>query len=542
MDIQNPNAGARSHRHFVAIPLGIALSILSLLVAGSGMQRAALFLAQPVALGAGETLALTDTVRVAAEEEGALLRPAEDRVLLDHGAVLVAAHGIARLGVGRFTVLGLGGAFFLSQTDSATSVAALTVPVLVADPSGGRLIVPAGFQWTSEGPAPLPPADESVGRLHGDLQRIPLAFLSQRLQVLAALPPPILPSAVASEPQLHAIPWQLPQAAERRTAEQEDAFLGYLRSLIEHGDAVTLSTFLSRPEMSAFLGHSDRAQEGIVALLEMNPSRQSVQMAALQTILSDADLLLLASFHPLLQEAAWRMPPAEDAPADADTLRLFTLPLADAGQDAFSDRVTRRWEMLGEDVLRRASDPVADCELLLRDGRAALERFAAWNFPERLVRYADLTLKLTEPYARRLSPQAFADRQWMADRAAMARMEGTEEQVQPQPQPQEEGSAANAASSSSADSRTFSPDAIRAQVYELLRQAGALFTVNTTITGQASGVADVKGIVFSSPSADAFLDFSLDTVTSRVSRIMKDGKPQPYALPWENFVDWAKKE
>ena len=76
---------------------------------------------------------------------------------------------------------------------------------------------------------------------------------------------------------------------------------------------------------------------------------------------------------------------------------------------------------------------------------------------------------------------------------------------------------------------------VEAQVYEALRNAGALFTVETQITPVSAQSAKIEGVVF----GDSIFSFVYDLTTGEVHQIVQDGESLPYAISLVDFVEWA---
>jgi hypothetical protein len=236
------------------------------------------------------------------------------------------------------------------------------------------------------------------------------------------------------------------------------------------------------------------------------------------------DQWLLGSVHPALRETVWKQSFPGKTTREAQLLRLFSFPLSDTLPDAASVPVVKRWQAAAEETLRRETEAPLIVELLLQDARDLLERFRSEDYPDRLQRYAEAFASLSAPYTDTFSPDTLALRLEI-----MALQRGEDVVAVP-------SVAASSEQSSSVPS--WSAEEISSITHDKLSAAGALFTVQTSITPPDSHSAAVSGIVF----VNSFYSFTYDLVTGDVSGIVKDGEQFPYALSLQKFAGWAKNE
>jgi hypothetical protein len=90
------------------------------------------------------------------------------------------------------------------------------------------------------------------------------------------------------------------------------------------------------------------------------------------------------------------------------------------------------------------------------------------------------------------------------------------------------------------DVPALSPEQTEALAIRMLEEAGALFTVNTTVVASAANTARVTSIVFSSPDRDRTFDFQLDVVQREIEAIREGDQVYPYSMPFERFVGWVR--
>jgi hypothetical protein len=234
------------------------------------------------------------------------------------------------------------------------------------------------------------------------------------------------------------------------------------------------------------------------------------------------DRWLLGSVHPEERETVWKQSSPDRTTREAQLLRLFSFPLSDTLSDAASAPVVKRWQAAAEETLRRETEAPLIVELLLQDARDLLERFRSEDYPDRLQRYAEAFVALSEPYTDAFSPDTLALRQEITalqrgeDVAAVPSVAFSSEQSSSVP--------------------SWSAEEISSITHERLGAAGALFTVQTSITPTGSHSAAVSGIVF----VDSFYSFTYDLATGEVSGIVKDGEQFPYALSLQKFAGWAR--
>ena len=88
---------------------------------------------------------------------------------------------------------------------------------------------------------------------------------------------------------------------------------------------------------------------------------------------------------------------------------------------------------------------------------------------------------------------------------------------------------------------SYSPDVVERRAYTVLRDIGALFTVETTIDAVAPNTAQVRNIIFSGKSGDRTVDFHFDVAKGEIRQVILGNKEYPYSLTVEAFRDWIQK-
>lgn len=525
MDISTPLRRAR--RHYVAFPVFL-LGIL-LTVAG-GLQRADVLgeIGTPspstLSLSEDERMELPSCVHVQAVDGGVTLeRATVGASVLQEGGILVSAEGVARLRAGAFDVVGLGGTFFLSVRGERVSLATIDVPVLVSQ-EDGAIVIPAGRQW--EGADALPDADGVVGIWHDQASLLPVPETFKRDML----------KRVSTDATCE-LPQALPEAQYRTLeAPSEEQVYGVIRASLEAGDTQGLHRFLTDPNASSLLSHSKQRADLLPALLLRSGAPKAASLDLLPFFVDDSALWLLAQLHHVLRETAWLLPPTLNVSEKELILRLFSFPVTDTQAIAASPGVLDRWETEGVQFLRHQSGAVLMVGNLLADGKPLLQRFVSEDYPDRLSRYVQAYLSISEPYAEQLPAQvqglrllfrsALTDpsvlRPLAPSSAPAAEAVTPEEGIEEVPPP------------------SWTPQEVEQITYQALRDAGALFTVQTTISPANPHTAVVKSIVFAGKAGSALYDFTYDLATGEASEISKEGgEVFPYALSLSDLAAWA---
>ena len=87
----------------------------------------------------------------------------------------------------------------------------------------------------------------------------------------------------------------------------------------------------------------------------------------------------------------------------------------------------------------------------------------------------------------------------------------------------------------STSSPDLTPDQVKAQAYQILRDFGALFTVNTSIEPVSSETAEVNDVIFGNEARN----FTLNVVNNEVSDVEYQDKILPYSLGIDKYVEWV---
>ena len=525
----------KRHRHFVALPLFLAVLGFSLV---------------PLS---GTTSSLTAAVRSAhgmiTLSDGTQILPSEDSVLeegvaapfLYRGSALIRSESIVQVRTSRCDVLAMAGAFHLITGEEETTVSALTAPVIVSV-SGQRALIPVGMQMRIAGP--FNGLSEGFAAWMGSrgTMRLPEHFFREQLAALRAFP--VAHDALPARredlpPRVPASALALPMAQERSAEAWREDVLGALRFRIEaqDDDAARLMlkdeafhpAFADARSLSALVVLAGRVTDGSAGLRPL-----------LLPFLSDRhDLWLLAAMHPTLHTGAWTagIPSLTD---EENALLSFGLPVADRAPQGFSPIVTRWWGDAVLAFIARQRDPLSLIEPLLTHLLPVVQRDVEDGYPERAQTLARALQSFAEPVSGRLSAVlALALEKTERNTAASVDLFA----------PPASSSASSALHSSKSDGGSSSsslppldPHERIAVVTAALEQGGALFSLQTKIEPKDDGESvAVRDILFSSvKEGDLPYAFNVNVRTMQVSSIVRDRKSLPYPMALEAFLRWVR--
>ncbi|OGJ59797.1 hypothetical protein A2881_00820 [Candidatus Peribacteria bacterium RIFCSPHIGHO2_01_FULL_55_13] len=517
-----------SHRHSVILPL-LALSILGTGVAANssgGMQAvSAPFLSH------GQTLIVHPSGVQGIVLEGARMDETESIPELLEGSALIVSHAPIELRVGAFRVQSIGGGYHITKSGNGITVAALTTPVLLTK-GALRAVVPVGMQWKITGESlPLWKEGAQAWMDARSVRPLPKRFWDEQRELLQTiLVKNTLPEARVQIPlKPEAGVAELPEAGNRRAAEWSQSVLGVLRSRVESDDVITVQELLLRPDLAEAFS-TPRARSVAATLLFSDDRSSAMQQQLLPILLSQSDLWLLLSLHPAVSTVAWTLPaPAHDGETAA--LRLFLFPYADRSDAAGHASAWNRWqEELLASVQASADRASIGNELIIRLGALAQSREEG-GYPAR-ARFIAATIFTLSKNIPSVSPEA---RETLSVLKRLDRVEG---RVLADSAP---SSATKALEPVDAPEALFDALFVESQAREMLRSAGAAFSLETRIIPLNAHSALVEKIVFAGNGRDRTIDFTLDIGRSEVSRIREKGEEFAYALPIGAFVEWIRR-
>lgn len=410
-------------------------------------------------------------------DPGAEYGVTEDGIDLRSGGVLAYVPGIAIVRLGGWKTIVWGGSVYVAAERNGVTVVAFDVPVIVEGDLGTAVIQP-GNQWRS-------------------------------------------PTQALPDPLLDPVAWR---EAIRLTAIPEH----FARERQETLDAWKAQDTASLVELSAsILGSGTNGELARIAL-HAAPSKS---LAA--AIRSRAELRFYGLLQPSVRDMAWAYVP-ENATIDASTwMSLMLLPQIQG--DASSALTARKWGEALSAALRASGDSaVASAVLTVLESDVL--RIAADGYPLRALQFAQAVhaafgsgaalsesasaslgrLSAMTPESLRASALSISALSAIGQLPAVTDLPPT-----PIPEPV-----------------IVIPDpALEAHAREQLAAKGAMFTGDSSIRTVAPGVVDVESVVFGFASGDRALRFRYMPAADTVQAVI-DGAMQPYALPWQSYIDW----
>jgi len=494
------------HRHFIAAPLFVFFLVVSF-TSYSGNLTASLKdsdeTSDVIQLAEGAQIFVTS---------GSVFEQEDGRSFLQEGSILIRGQGIVKIDAGSLHLTGLHGAFYVTVHSDVVTVAALTAPVLVSG-SSERVLVPAGLQWRGE-----------------DLSEIPMVFKREQMELLAGFPKIITEDPVTSGKTRSLItsPFillELPASRARRIIEQEDAILAEASSLAQAGDSEGLRMLISDPENEELFA-SEQGLSVLAQLLELTEEYPPLKPVILNKLLADSDLWIIASIHPYLRANSWALshPVLDHA---SEILHLMAFPISNTQSEPLSDAIVQKWE----DDLISFLDTASDSDVILESLSEMLiqqyRSFVRRDYPQRAAQVLSVLTNLEQRYTLEFSDELKSELKTLR----------TGERIDLIPEaPAEE--ATEVVVEEMAPSLT--PQEVEERANTLLNDAGAVFTVQTTIDLEPPSIAVIEGIVFSTAQGDRMFAFYLDVISGNVSRVVSDDRTYPFELPLTAFVEWLR--
>ncbi|MBI3336022.1 hypothetical protein HYZ98_00455 [Candidatus Peregrinibacteria bacterium] len=234
------------------------------------------------------------------------------------------------------------------------------------------------------------------------------------------------------------------------------------------------------------------------------------------------DSWLVASLHPLMADQVWVMEDPEGV-SDADHMsRLMRFPQSDTLPDAFAPFTVERWGIEVREFLEGAEDPSLFLNQLVPHVAGMIRWFMEQGYPERSARYREAIENTAGGFRMFLSEESkMVLEELRSDEEPVLDDHAVEQPIEPlEP----------------TSSIPFDPDTIKQQAYVMLRDMGALFTINTEIVPISFTSAEVHAVVF----GDHVFDFVLDTDQKVLDGMSMDGKVMAYPISIEEFKRWLK--
>jgi hypothetical protein len=471
---------------------------------------------------------------------GGELKEEDDHLVLTKGSALLASRGVFRTEIDSVSVVSMNGSLHITRGTKSVIVAALTAPAVILS-GDQRMIVPTGMQWEIEDsmatlndgfdlwmksrlPRPLPMS--FIERKLGDLSlvRLPESILPQSRQ--------LLPLDIVPQDQL------LLQVSESHvTADRNEHILGVIRTVTEDRDADRLEELLNAPVVAEALA-TDRGRVTVSALLAQTDDADTIlRMLLLQQLIQEEAVWLVASFHPAYRDIAWAIF-EPDVSTESYLARVFLLPFSTFSPESFSDFVLERFAVSLRGMLGKVGDPDAFADHIVQAHMPLVDRLEDRGYPQRAKHISETLLGLigdTENPTQDmqmaediLNQRTRVDLSPLPPKTEKAPQPETDSEVVPVKEPE--------------PVVTLSPLQLEDKAYQLLEEQGAFFTVNKSIAWYKDNLVLVTDILFSTPTEDRSVSFTLDVVTKIVTEIEINGDTDfPYSPSLEGFVNWVKK-
>ncbi|TSC58268.1 MAG: hypothetical protein Greene041619_699 [Candidatus Peregrinibacteria bacterium Greene0416_19] len=522
------------HRHLVVLPLFLAFVSLSVV---QGDRRSAASAPEPHSLL--QTGIVPDGAYRLEVSRGSRLDalPGTDSLLLRdgtafirQGSVLAAARGFLRLEAPGVSIRGIGGAAHLTVLGERVTVVAATTPLLLTI-NGQHLVVPVGMQWRS-GTPPVALADGwEAWSSSRAVAPVPSDFIhrerAQAASLLDAMPQREMERSRLERIQMLASLFRLPPAQARAEASRGAGRAHALLSALEDGDAGRASALVRDPAVIRYTLLQPAGSHTLLGALLARPVPPSLAMTLLPSLVDDPGLWLLTSFHPQTVEASWVLPARSDAGNDLLALRLLTFPLADTGQDALPDTVFDRWMAEAQAFISRLQSPAAFTEVLLSAVVPVVDRFRVGGYPERTRRYVEALLTLATPSEKELSRKARLTVERLRHIDVIPLQATVTGNVAPTP-------------AAGPSAGTLVPAEVERLARDMLRQAGAILTVHTTVAATGPDTASVSEVIFSGSRGERSFRFAYHAVSNTVSHIVTGETSYPFPMTVEEFVGWVR--
>ncbi|MDO8648240.1 MAG: hypothetical protein Q7R81_00480 [Candidatus Peregrinibacteria bacterium] len=529
---RGPGRGAHElHRHWVVAPV-LVVALLSTSLGVHAQNIRASIVGDTVVEDDMEIVASPDGTR-ALPDSGAQLTSEGGQLRLEEGGAIIAGPGSVRISFGDIVASAFAGAFYAVKHGEIVTVVALDVPVIL-ETNGRFFLIPVSMQWRGASSVPVAPTEELLQLP----QRVPRDFLEEKL---TAIPDAlrsvegILPSARSAPPSSIDIAssFRLPLAEKRMQEERTGALFGYLRWLVEEADVEGVSALFADPQYSESIAQSALRWRILPPLAADAADSAPIMTHLLPILLEDSTFLIVASLHPTLRSHTWTQISPSETPDAASQFRILAFPAADTLPEATPAFVVERWAEEVKGFLAATTDRPAFLTSLIRITAFALRTFDDQGYPERAQRYVQTLLSLTEPYADSLSSD---DRETLD--ALRARDQVSIDRVSPPPPAAVEIVPSAEVSEEQIPQSHLSPEAVESETYSAMRDAGALFTVQTTIAAGAPGTATVKGILFATADGERSFDFLYNAETGDILELTMEGKTFPFDLTIGKFREW----
>ncbi len=202
--------------------------------------------------------------------------------------------------------------------------------------------------------------------------------------------------------------------------------------------------------------------------------------------------------------------------------------MPDAQRDAAPTTLTaRRWGQVLADVFDASSDPDAARSALLPLLEARITAMADSGFPLRALRFAE-ALRDAAGSDATLTTDAASSLLRLRAMTPDSLKEAALDDIATIDAPRAHVSAAT----------TVERDAALEQhATDILAARGGMLTKDSSVRTVAPGAVEVRDVVFGLPSGDRSLRFEY-TVDADTVRAIQNGVTQPYAVPFQAYMEW----
>ncbi|MDP7646196.1 MAG: hypothetical protein QF400_03465, partial [Candidatus Peribacteraceae bacterium] len=225
--------------------------------------------------------------------------------------------------------------------------------------------------------------------------------------------------------------------------------------------------------------------------------------------------------HPAYQRTAWAL----ERPAlsqEEQLVDLISFPQSDILQEAAPSAVLNRWLEDTKSVVEFVDDDEELINEILKLIMESIDSFKQYGYPQREKNYSRVLIQIANEYGKSITVPEIKEEEVPA--------ESVEDTEPSRSEP------VSAELSTSSPEPELTPDQVKAQAYQILRDFGALFTVNTSIEPVSSETAKVNGVIF----GNEVRNFTLNVINSEVSDVEYQGKILPYSLGIDKYVEWVE--
>jgi len=520
------------HRHILLLPLLLFCVITPLVLTLASSQETHSSAGQ-------EFKSVTADGAVMWSQEEAKISHDEQVPLLENGNVLVNGEGIAQLRIGSdMDVIGIHGAFNISRYGDSISIASLTTPVLVRQ-GDNRLLVPVRQQWHASLSQPLPSGSGDVLSNLSALQaaeELSTRFFEQQIRLLSKVSVSkgvdILPEPRQAAPRESLFAsLMLPGAAARSDHRHTNALLGALRAQVEAGDAAGVDALLSDEDSFALM--ETPHGRAVLAMLAGRAGNAGVRAPILAMLSHDSDLWLLMSQHPKYHSYAWLF---GSPPSAVGTMLIgwFAYPVSALGFQNMISGTVNQWQQHVIAWLEDKNEASTIVSALLAQSVESLQKLHGAGYPQRAAQFAAALSEIAIPFERMLTPRS--------ERLLEMLQSWDDVQLEPLPASVVEDVYEEKIASENVQQEVevpFDADEVVQATEAALSDAGALITLETSISALSPTKARVESVVFSTATRDRVFDFTYDIETRTVAAIVEDDEGFLHALSLEHFVNWV---